>query len=187
MDQPWYRQYFWLLVFGGLILVIAVISFAMVCFCRTQLSRCRTLKIRKSEKQKKKQADDQTVAVISVNSFHQPTAPPPIILPRTPDHQYDPNAGISTSPVMYAIVKKEKVTLQQQGIHPEYHGQKYDVNLHVPNKNDRYSNASYDSVGHITEIDYINTDAKNYTKEAEYIDVLADDDDDDDYDDVDII
>lgn len=182
MEQPWYRQYFWLLVFGGIILITAIISFLMVCFCKTQFSRSLTIRFQRTAKQEKNQTRDQNVAVITDNGFYQSRALPAIILPEVPDHHYDTIVeGVITSQEMYATAKKEPVTFQQQGTFSEYNGRKYDVDFHV-HKDDRYSYASYDSVGHITDIDYINTE--NCTKDRDYIEVLADDDA---YDDVEII
>ncbi|XP_073526633.1 uncharacterized protein [Phyllobates terribilis] len=150
--MEWYRQYFWLLVFGGIILVIAIISFVMVCLCRTQLSRSITLRLQRTAKQEKKQTHIENVSVIADNNFYQSTAQPTIKLPETPGLQY----GTITDKVianqqMYSTVNKEPVTLQKQKIHSEYNVRKYDVDLHVHNGNNRFSSASYDSVGPITD------------------------------------
>ncbi|XP_044142460.1 uncharacterized protein LOC122932231 [Bufo gargarizans] len=160
MDEPWYRRYFWLLVFGGIILVIAIICFVIVCCCIKQISRSLTL--RRTLKQEKKEKRDQTVAVITANRLYQPTAPPTIMLPGTPAHQYDTNAKVDiTNQVMYSTVKKEPVHRQQQGINSAYNGPNYKAELQLPSMNDRFSYTSYDSVGHITDIDYVNTDNTN--------------------------
>ncbi|XP_056412342.1 uncharacterized protein LOC130355757 [Hyla sarda] len=215
MEQPWYTQYFWLLVFGGIILVTGIISFVMFCFCRTQFSRSLKLQIKRTSKEEKTQTRVQNVAVISDDLFYHSSASPTIILPEATNYKHDATA-------LYATVKKEKVTFQQKGINSEYNGHKYHLqvpnknykyssasydsvlhsadfdyintensknkgyksDLRVPDKHDRYSYASYDSVGLSTDMNYINTDTENYTKDWEYVEVLADEND---YDDVEII
>ncbi|XP_073446699.1 SLP adapter and CSK-interacting membrane protein [Dendrobates tinctorius] len=202
--MEWYRQYFWLLVFGGIILVIAIISFVMVCLCRTQLSRSITIRLQRTAKQEKKQTHVQNVSVIADNGFYQSTAQPTVKLPESPGLQHGSIAekvianqqmystvnkewvtlqnqeihtireNVITNQQMYATVNKEPVTLQKQGMHSEYNIHKYDADFHKTNKNDRYSSASYDSVGHITVCN----------KDLEYIEVLSENED---YDDVEII
>ncbi|OCT95173.1 hypothetical protein XELAEV_18012857mg [Xenopus laevis] len=51
MDTPWYRQYFWLLIFAGIIFFTAIISLIMICLCRTQFSKRLSLRIQKSFRQ----------------------------------------------------------------------------------------------------------------------------------------
>ncbi|XP_077155764.1 uncharacterized protein LOC143818300 isoform X1 [Ranitomeya variabilis] len=151
--MEWYRQYFWLLVFGGIILVIAIISFVMVCLCRTQLSRRITLRLQRTAKQEKKQTHAQNVSVIADNGFYQSTAQPTIKYPETLGLQYGTiTEKLVANQQMYSTVNKEqRVTLQKQEIHFEYNARQYDVDLHVHNGNDRFSSASYDSVGPITD------------------------------------
>ncbi|KAM4700768.1 uncharacterized protein O3C94_001856 isoform 2-T2 [Discoglossus pictus] len=56
MDQPWYREYFWLLVFGGIILFTGIISIIMICVCKRQYSTQIALKIQKSFRKKRNPA-----------------------------------------------------------------------------------------------------------------------------------
>ncbi|KAM4044318.1 uncharacterized protein ACNLHF_008309 [Anomaloglossus baeobatrachus] len=150
--MEWYRQYFWLLVFGGIILVIAIISFIMACFCRTQLSRRMTSRLQRSLKKGKKQTQVQNVAVVSDNSLYRSTARPTLILPETSNLHHDTiTEKVIASQQMYATVNKEVASPQKQGIHSAYNAHKYDLNLHVHNRNDRFSSASYDSVEHNTD------------------------------------
>ncbi|XP_077155766.1 uncharacterized protein LOC143818300 isoform X2 [Ranitomeya variabilis] len=208
--MEWYRQYFWLLVFGGIILVIAIISFVMVCLCRTQLSRRITLRLQRTAKQEKKQTHAQNVSVIADNGFYQSTAQPTIKYPETLGLQYGTiTEKLVANQQMYSTVNKEqRVTLQKQEIHFEYNARQYDVDLHVHNGNDRFSSASYDSVGPITDSEYnihkydvdfhvtnknIRFSSASYdsvghitvcNKDLEYIEVLSENED---YDDVEII
>ncbi|KAG8587329.1 hypothetical protein GDO81_005637 [Engystomops pustulosus] len=180
MELPWYRQYFWLLVFGAIILVIAIISFVMLCFCKKLFSRSLTLHIRRSFKQEKKMTQVQNV---QSGSFTQSIPQRTYTLPEIPTHDYETIEDHVTHPNVYSKVKKEPVIVQQHLIKSAYNSHKHDVHLQVPSTSDRYSNASYDSVGHIA-YDYGTPDPKNFAKDREYIDVLPDDKD---YDDVEII
>ncbi|XP_075053829.1 SLP adapter and CSK-interacting membrane protein [Mixophyes fleayi] len=223
MDQPWYRQYFWLLVFGGIVIFAGIISLVMVCICRTQFSRRLTVRIQKSLKVKARHKQAQNSEVIT-NSYRS-TVPPTTIIPDAGHHLYDTIPGNSTPDlcrimyataqkrpppsqqlglnsipensasgpchityatankkpapfqqfglnsipenstqdlrrVMYATAQKRPAPSQQLGLTSKNDGKKYNLELNKSSINDRYSNASYDSVGHTTNIDYINEGEK---------------------------
>ncbi|XP_063813221.1 uncharacterized protein LOC135050869 [Pseudophryne corroboree] len=182
MDQPWYRQYFWLLVFGGIILFAGIISLVMVCVCRTQFSKRLTIRIQKSWKQKKKRRQERKNTVIAES--YRPTAPPTVLLPEARPNLFDTNSEKSSldlrhfmyatalkrpapsqqlnpipenttsdlNHVTYATPWNRPARFQQLGLNPEYGSKKFNINVNESGINDRYSNASYDSVGQITDI-----------------------------------
>ncbi|XP_040192616.1 uncharacterized protein LOC120926585 isoform X5 [Rana temporaria] len=261
--MPWYRQYFWLLLFGGIIILVAIISFAVICACTTRLSKS-VFRIQKSLKRKK----GDTSTIVTENSINyssgqskvklpnrterdfavseipitvmppkiyaviqkgSPQLPPrglfiseipsPVLPPKMhamiqkespqlpprglyPKHnakEENTNSAVSEIPItvmppkIYAMIqkgspqlpprglypkhnaKKENtnsaisenpiIVLPQKinamvhmgpprvppwGLYPEYNGKSENTNSHTPNPNDRYSNASYDSVGSIS-------------------------------------
>ncbi|XP_041440077.1 uncharacterized protein LOC108709674 isoform X2 [Xenopus laevis] len=159
MDTSWYRQYFWLLVFAGIIVVTAIITLIMVCLCRTQFSKRLSLRIQKSFRQNSRnQRQRESSAVILQNSIYTSS---PRIIKANPDLRLDSNRQApqqNTFPV-YAMAQKKEKQLQ-------------------------YGNADYEQEQTGKEYaDFVPEweDMRN----GEYIDVLPEDDENDEsYDDV---
>ncbi|KAM5180663.1 uncharacterized protein ACMZJ9_001177 [Mantella aurantiaca] len=161
--MPWYRQYFWLLLFGGIILFTAIISFSMICVCRTQLSKNVTTRIQKSFKLKKRHKS----TVVKNNSIYHSSGPSKVKLP----NQMEKDFAISENPISVLPLKKYAMVqmsprLPPRDLYPENYAKKENIHLDIPNPDDRYSYASYDSVGSISEINY--TDAAATAKPEYY-------------------
>ncbi|KAE8625238.1 hypothetical protein XENTR_v10006204 [Xenopus tropicalis] len=120
MDTPWYRQYFWLLVFAGIVLFTAIISLIMVCLCRTQFSKGLSARIQKSFRQKSRnQTQRQANQVIMDNSIYTSS---PRITAANPDSRVDSNRqGLqqNTFPV-YAVAEKKEKQLQYVNVEFEF-------------------------------------------------------------------
>ncbi|XP_072271564.1 SLP adapter and CSK-interacting membrane protein isoform X2 [Pyxicephalus adspersus] len=143
MDIPWYRQYFWLLVFGGIILLTVIISIIMICVCRTQISKSVTNRIQKSFKLKKR-----TKSTID-NSLYHLSGPSEVKLPNWTEKDF-------AMPPMYATVQTVPTQSPPQVLYPKNYAKKENTDLYIPNLNDRFSYASYDSVGSVSEVSYTN-------------------------------
>ncbi|XP_075446134.1 SLP adapter and CSK-interacting membrane protein isoform X2 [Ascaphus truei] len=160
MDSPWYREYFWLLLFGGM-----------------------TMRIQKSFTVKRAQKLETQGRIIMANSIYRPSAQVPKLPPRI-ILQNEAEINLSSSGVghmadkfsaLYAIVQKSQERLQHAEIDYENEIQPKDRHYHVSHDYNRLSDTGYIDV--IAEDDEANSQAND----PAYVDVIEDDDD---YDDV---
>ncbi|XP_068121432.1 uncharacterized protein [Hyperolius riggenbachi] len=206
MEQPWYRQYFWLLVFGGIILFTGIITLVMICVCRAQFSKRVTVKIQQSFRKKKR----QTSTIITDNSIYRSTAPHIVVSLEKSDHKPDPGYCDKRDYIndRYSCASYDSVghiedthnrnavitAISQRPIQKLPYNKSAAAAQMVPSQsltlgvypeycdkrdyiNDRYSSASYDSVEHTVITDSL--------RDREYVEVIEEDYED--YDDVEII
>ncbi|XP_030041603.1 SLP adapter and CSK-interacting membrane protein isoform X2 [Microcaecilia unicolor] len=80
--MEWIREYFWVLVIVGILLVSGIISAIMICVCRTQLSRGLSRRIQQSfavRRKVEKPIEDNRVYLENTLYHRSGDAPPPPI------------------------------------------------------------------------------------------------------------
>ncbi|XP_053313364.1 uncharacterized protein LOC128474951 [Spea bombifrons] len=90
MGKVWYRQYFWLLLFAGIILFTGIFSLITVCICLKKKSKRISLQNQQSFKQKKREDQHEHPVTFIQNTSHESFLPKilpeqetePITLPR---------------------------------------------------------------------------------------------------------
>ncbi|XP_077338526.1 uncharacterized protein LOC143983109 isoform X2 [Lithobates pipiens] len=126
--MPWYRQYFWLLLFGGIILLVAIISFAVICACRTRLSKS-VVRIQKSLKRKKR----DTSTMVTEKNINYSSGPSTVKLPNRTERDF----AVSEIPItvvppkMYAMIQKGSPQLPPRGFYPKHNAKEENTNSAV--------------------------------------------------------
>ncbi|XP_029469280.1 SLP adapter and CSK-interacting membrane protein [Rhinatrema bivittatum] len=95
--MTWMREYFWVLVIAGILLVCGIIGIIMFCLCRTQLQRGLSRKIQKSfavRRQVQNSSEDNRVYLensIYQRSGNDPPLPSRVIIAEETRTEFHPS------------------------------------------------------------------------------------------------